>query len=204
MTPQRRTALVSVGAACALIALKLSTGIASGSLGLVSEALHSGTDLVAALLTFFAVGVASKYYRGQAGRKCMSYMLRSDGSLLTHSDSNVGISYASPLSRKSTITAHLNLNKWEMAFYVDGVPLGTAFRFTPTSDPEPLFPVACFGNNGGSIELQKPSAASLPENVSPSRTASWPELDNKGLPMAIASPSGFTVGGATPGNQMRI
>ncbi len=58
MSPQRRTALISVGAACALIALKLSTGIASGSLGLVSEALHSGTDLVAALLTFFAVGVA--------------------------------------------------------------------------------------------------------------------------------------------------
>jgi cation diffusion facilitator family transporter len=30
----------------------------SGSLGLLSEAAHSGTDLVAALLTFFAVGVA--------------------------------------------------------------------------------------------------------------------------------------------------
>jgi len=60
MTPQRRTALVSVGAACALIALKLAAGIPSGSLGLVSEALHSGTDLVAALLTFFAVGVAGR------------------------------------------------------------------------------------------------------------------------------------------------
>ncbi len=58
MTPQRRTALVSVAAACALIGLKLTTGLASGSLGLVSEAVHSGTDLVAALLTFFAVGVA--------------------------------------------------------------------------------------------------------------------------------------------------
>jgi cation diffusion facilitator family transporter len=58
VTPQRRTALVSVGAACALIGLKLTTGLASGSLGLVSEAVHSGTDLVAALLTFFAVGVA--------------------------------------------------------------------------------------------------------------------------------------------------
>lgn len=58
MTPQRRTALVSIGAAVALVALKLGTGLASGSLGLVSEALHSGTDLVAALLTFFAIGVA--------------------------------------------------------------------------------------------------------------------------------------------------
>jgi cation diffusion facilitator family transporter len=58
MTPQRRTALVSVLAAAALVAIKLATGLASGSLGLLSEALHSGIDLVAALLTFFAVGVA--------------------------------------------------------------------------------------------------------------------------------------------------
>jgi cation diffusion facilitator family transporter len=56
--PQRRTALVSVGAAVALIALKLGAGLAAHSLGLVSEAAHSGTDLIAALLTFFAVGVA--------------------------------------------------------------------------------------------------------------------------------------------------
>jgi cation diffusion facilitator family transporter len=60
VSPQRRTALVSVFAALALIALKLGAGLASGSLGLVSEAIHSGTDLVAALLTFFAVGVAGR------------------------------------------------------------------------------------------------------------------------------------------------
>jgi cation diffusion facilitator family transporter len=60
MSPQRRTALVSVGAAVALMAIKLGTGLASSSLGLVSEALHSGTDLVAALLTFFAIGVAGR------------------------------------------------------------------------------------------------------------------------------------------------
>ena len=58
MDPRRRTALVSIVAAVALIGLKLGAGLASHSLGLISEALHSGTDLVAALLTFFAVGVA--------------------------------------------------------------------------------------------------------------------------------------------------
>ncbi len=47
-------------AAATLVALKLSTGLATGSLGLVSEAVHSGTDLVAALLTFFAIGVAGR------------------------------------------------------------------------------------------------------------------------------------------------
>jgi cation diffusion facilitator family transporter len=58
MSPQRRTALVSVGAACLLIAIKLGAGLASGSLGLLAEAAHSGADLAAALLTFFAVSVA--------------------------------------------------------------------------------------------------------------------------------------------------
>ena len=58
MHPQRRTALVSVLAAVVLVTLKLVTGLATGSLGLVAEALHSGVDLVAALLTLFAVGVA--------------------------------------------------------------------------------------------------------------------------------------------------
>src|SRR6059058_2978591 len=60
MTPQRRTALISVVAAVVLIAIKLATGLATNSLALLSEALHSGTDLVAALLTFFAVGVAAR------------------------------------------------------------------------------------------------------------------------------------------------
>jgi cation diffusion facilitator family transporter len=58
VAPERRIALVSVAAALVLIAIKLATGVATGSLGLLSEAVHSGTDLAAAVLTFFAVGVA--------------------------------------------------------------------------------------------------------------------------------------------------
>ena len=60
MSPQRRTALVSIVAACVLIAVKLVAGIATNSLGLLSEAAHSGTDLIAAILTFVAVGVAGR------------------------------------------------------------------------------------------------------------------------------------------------
>ena len=60
MSPQQRSALASVVAAGALVAIKLVTGLAVGSLGLVAEAMHSGTDLVAALLTFFALGVAGR------------------------------------------------------------------------------------------------------------------------------------------------
>ncbi len=58
IAPQQRTALVSVVAALALVALKLVVGLLAHSLALVAEAVHSGTDLVAALLTFLAIGVA--------------------------------------------------------------------------------------------------------------------------------------------------
>jgi cation diffusion facilitator family transporter len=55
---RRRTALLSVAAAIALVAVKLVTGLVTGSLAFVAEAVHSGTDLVAALLTLYAVRVA--------------------------------------------------------------------------------------------------------------------------------------------------
>jgi cation diffusion facilitator family transporter len=60
MSPQRRTALISILAACGLIGVKLAAGLATHSLGLLSEAAHSGTDLVAAILTFVALGVAGR------------------------------------------------------------------------------------------------------------------------------------------------
>jgi cation diffusion facilitator family transporter len=60
MSPQRKTALFSVFAAAALIALKLTTGLLTSSLGLISAAADSGIDLIAALLTFFALGVAGR------------------------------------------------------------------------------------------------------------------------------------------------
>ncbi len=56
----QRTALFSVLAAALLVAVKLVTGLLTGSLGLVAEAAHSGTDLVAALLTLFAIRVATR------------------------------------------------------------------------------------------------------------------------------------------------
>ncbi len=55
---RQRTAALSVAAAVVLVAIKLATGLATGSLAFIAEAVHSGTDLVAALLTFFAVRVA--------------------------------------------------------------------------------------------------------------------------------------------------
>src|SRR4051812_37438161 len=55
-----RAALLSVIAAALLIAIKLVTALLTSSLGLLAEAAHSATDLVAALLTLFAVRVATR------------------------------------------------------------------------------------------------------------------------------------------------
>jgi cation diffusion facilitator family transporter len=52
---KRNAALSSVFAAVLLTLLKLIVGLLSGSLGILAEAAHSGLDLVAALVTFFAV-----------------------------------------------------------------------------------------------------------------------------------------------------
>ena len=57
---KRRVALHSMLAAAAMTLLKLAAGLYSGSLGVLSDAAHSGLDLVGATLTFFSVRVSDK------------------------------------------------------------------------------------------------------------------------------------------------
>jgi cation diffusion facilitator family transporter len=57
---KRSVAGNSVIAAVAVTALKIVVGITTGSLGILSEAAHSGLDLIAAMVTFFSVRVSDK------------------------------------------------------------------------------------------------------------------------------------------------
>jgi cation diffusion facilitator family transporter len=57
---KRSVAGNSVLAAIAITALKILVGITTGSLGILSEAAHSGLDLIAAIITFFSVRVSDK------------------------------------------------------------------------------------------------------------------------------------------------
>lgn len=57
---KKSAALLSVVAAVFLTIFKLIVGLLTGSLGILSEALHSALDLVAALVTFFSVRVSDK------------------------------------------------------------------------------------------------------------------------------------------------
>jgi cation diffusion facilitator family transporter len=50
-----RAAAVSIASNATLIVFKLVVGILSGSIAIISEALHSGSDLVAALIAFWSV-----------------------------------------------------------------------------------------------------------------------------------------------------
>lgn len=57
---KKKVALLSVFAAIFLTGFKLLIGLLTGSLGILSEALHSGLDLVAAAITYVAVSVSDK------------------------------------------------------------------------------------------------------------------------------------------------
>src|ERR1051325_10639684 len=57
---KRRVALNSMLAAIGITTLKTLVGFTTGSLGILSEAAHSGLDLVAAVITFFSVSVSDK------------------------------------------------------------------------------------------------------------------------------------------------
>ncbi len=55
-----RAAWVSVAANAALIVFKLIVGLVSGSIGIISEALHSASDLIASFIALVAVRAAAK------------------------------------------------------------------------------------------------------------------------------------------------
>jgi cation diffusion facilitator family transporter len=57
---KRSVAFLSVLAAVGLTAFKLVVGLLTNSLGILAEAAHSGLDLVAAVMTYFAVRVSDK------------------------------------------------------------------------------------------------------------------------------------------------
>src|SRR5271169_5211352 len=59
-TEKKLVALNSIYAAVGITLLKVIVGITTGSLGILSEAAHSGLDLMAAAITYFSVRVSDK------------------------------------------------------------------------------------------------------------------------------------------------
>jgi cation diffusion facilitator family transporter len=61
-TPPRKTraAAISIASNCSLIALKVVAGAVTGSIAIITEAIHSGIDLVASLVAYFSVRKADE------------------------------------------------------------------------------------------------------------------------------------------------
>lgn len=57
---KRWVALTSLWAAVGITLFKIAVGVATGSLGILAEAAHSGLDLLAAAMTFMAIRLAGK------------------------------------------------------------------------------------------------------------------------------------------------
>ena len=57
---KQRVALISVGASAFLALSKLAVGISTGSLAIISEAIHSSLDFAATVMTWFAVRLSDK------------------------------------------------------------------------------------------------------------------------------------------------
>src|SRR5258708_25129670 len=57
---KKRAALLSVGSALLLVSLKAFLVVRTGSLGVLSEALHSGLDLLPAIITFLSVRMSDR------------------------------------------------------------------------------------------------------------------------------------------------
>jgi cation diffusion facilitator family transporter len=55
-----KVAIYSIITSTALTILKLTVGFSTNSLGILSEALHSGLDIVAAVMTFYAIRIAMR------------------------------------------------------------------------------------------------------------------------------------------------
>ncbi|MBQ9245189.1 cation transporter [bacterium] len=52
---KKRAAFLSIASNSVIICLKIITGVISGSLSIISEAIHSSLDILASILTYFAV-----------------------------------------------------------------------------------------------------------------------------------------------------
>lgn len=59
-TRKKRVALLSIASNTTLIIMKIIAGILSGSVSIISEAIHSSMDLLASFIAFYSVNISSK------------------------------------------------------------------------------------------------------------------------------------------------
>jgi len=118
---KKRVAFVSVLAAVFLTGFKLVVGFLTGSLGIISEALHSGLDLIAALITFFSVRISDKpadhdHHFGHGKIENLSAFIETILLLATC----IWIIYEA-LNRLITGETHIKVNAWSYIVIVSSI-----------------------------------------------------------------------------------
>ncbi len=115
-------ALSSVLAASGLTALKIIVGLTTGSLGILAEAAHSGLDLIAGLMTLFAVRYSDRpadhtHHYGHGKIENLSALFET----LLLLGTCAWILYEA-IHRLITYEIHIEVNVW--AFLVMGIAIG--------------------------------------------------------------------------------
>jgi len=118
---KKRAALISVFAAIFLTGFKLVIGVLTGSLGILSEALHSGLDLVAAVITYFSVKVSDKpadknHNYGHGKIENFSAFIETILLLIT----SVWIIYEA-ISRLALKNTHIDINIWSYIVVISSI-----------------------------------------------------------------------------------
>jgi len=114
-------ALLSVFAAIFLTGFKLAVGLITGSLGIISEALHSGLDLVAAVITFISVRISDKpadreHHFGHGKVENLSALIETLLLLITC----VWIIYEA-IDRLVTKNTHIDVNAWSFIVVITSI-----------------------------------------------------------------------------------
>jgi cation diffusion facilitator family transporter len=116
-----RVALLSVFAAFFLTSFKLVIGILTGSLGILSEALHSGLDLIAAAITWFSVRISDRpadrdHHFGHGKVENLSAFIETILLLITC----VWIVYEA-VSRLISGNIHIKVNAWSYVVVITSI-----------------------------------------------------------------------------------
>ena len=120
---KKRVALFSVFAAVFLTGSKFTIGLLTGSLGILSEALHSGLDLFAAVITYFSVRVSDKpadkqHNFGHGKVENFSALIETFLLLITCA----WIVYEA-ISRLATGRTHIEVNVWSYVVVISSITI---------------------------------------------------------------------------------
>ncbi|BEG98430.1 cation diffusion facilitator family transporter [Bacteroides sedimenti] len=118
---KKKVALLSVLAAIFLTGFKMIIGVLTGSLGILSEALHSGLDLIAAVITLFSVSISDKpadkeHNYGHGKIENLSALIETVLLLITC----VWIVYEA-INRLATGNTHIKVNIWSYVVVITAI-----------------------------------------------------------------------------------